>query len=222
MSTHRPCTNSHSAHLLPSLRSKIMPVRDQMTEQGYDLPCRNESTERSWIFFWNKGVDYMINRRPHGNESGSLLLGGGLSHATEDGLGEIGTPWDNEETVPIAAYLTGLLPQVFRGLRNTTVRSTWTGILGWSADLLPWVGPLPREVSHRMLEHIEQGEDACAGEETWGNCAPNEWISAGYSGEGTTLAWRCGKLLPMRYLAWLMNSRLQTGYRSNTELQISG
>lgn len=166
-----------------------------MTEQSYDIPGPEDNQLRSWIFFWDKGVDYMIHRSGTKGRAPAMLLGGGLSHAGDDGLDEIGNPEDNDQTITIPAYLSGLLPNVFsRGL-NSNVVSVWTGVLGWSADLLPWVGQVPASVSKRPTHLPAPHEFARSRDLGWENVPGQEWISAGYSGEGMTLAWGCGKAI---------------------------
>jgi hypothetical protein len=74
-----------------------------------------------------------------------LYFSEGLSHASDDELHSVGEPRDDDQTIPVKAYLSGLLPSLFAGSQNTDVLSTWTGILGWSADLLD-ISPLLYQV----------------------------------------------------------------------------
>jgi glycine/D-amino acid oxidase-like deaminating enzyme len=161
-----------------------------MTEQRFDLKQKDGIMDRSWMFFWDKGVDYMIFRQGE-HRTGALFLGGGLSHASDDGLDSVGEPSDDDQTIPVKAYLSGLLPSLFAGSKNTEILSTWTGILGWSADLIPWVGPIPSSVSGR--DTIPENGNKKETDAAWVQVDGREWISAGYSGEGMTLAWKCGK-----------------------------
>lgn len=88
-------------------------------------------------------------------------------------------------------------------------KAQWGGILGISADGLPWVGRLPAKVSGRPApararsisdtafcekEKQRVSSDFGVGSNTR-LAAPGEWISAGYTGEGMVHAWLCGKAL---------------------------
>jgi hypothetical protein len=67
------------------------------------------------------------------------------------------------------------------------VKALWSGILGISVDLLPWVGCLPRAVSGRSEPpptSVVKSEKEDGGERMHVGAAPGEWIAAGYSGEG--------------------------------------
>lgn len=114
------------------------------------------------------------------------------------------------------SYLAGALPQYF-GMRNWgedaapspvsptdepewgrgRTKAQWSGILGISADMLPWVGRLPEKVSGRALQKrsdrlAESVDEKASGAQV---APPGEWIAAGYTGEGMVHAWMSGKAL---------------------------
>jgi hypothetical protein len=63
--------------------------------------------------------------------------------------------------------------------RMLTVTHQWTGIMGFSIDTLPWVGPLPSPPSP---PHHQDSK------------APSTiYTLAGYTGHGMPNAWLCGK-----------------------------
>lgn len=64
------------------------------------------------------------------------------------------------------------------------VKKTWAGIMGMSADAVPWVGKLSKKLTPRKI--IPEGG--------------GEWVSAGFSGEGMVHAWACGRALAMMVL----------------------
>lgn len=105
------------------------------------------------------------------------MFGGGLLNGEDDGFADIGVPHDDATSIFSAAHLRGLLPTVFgRHWGSCEVDgdvSVWTGAMGWSADMLPWVGEVGADVTGR-------GDGA------------REWVSVGYSGEGMVNAWLCG------------------------------
>jgi glycine/D-amino acid oxidase-like deaminating enzyme len=165
-------TNAYISHLLPSFAGKVFPVRGTMTAQPAGTALPNWSNERSWTFVFKRGYDYMTQR-----PDGTLMLGGGRSNAEEDGRGEFGNAREDEHSVFSLAHLRGLPPVVFGKHWGDTPPSAvaqWTGLLGWSADLLPWVGELPAE--------------ARAG----GLGGGREFVAAGYSGLGMPNAWLSG------------------------------
>ncbi|KAK5652011.1 hypothetical protein OQA88_10914 [Cercophora sp. LCS_1] len=179
------CTNSHTGHLVPGLRGKIFPVREQMTEQHFELSPKDSL--RSTAFLWMKGFDYFIHRPETRERPGAILLGGALSQSGDDGFDEFGVPSDADRGLFIAAYLRGLLPTMYDPRRETKLVSSWTGIMGWSADLMPWVGRIPASLTGRDVSGVS--------EDVTGPVLEGEWLCAGYSGEGMTHAWGCGRAL---------------------------
>ncbi|KAM5542144.1 hypothetical protein V8D89_004017 [Ganoderma adspersum] len=144
------------------------------------------------------------------------------------GLPEIGIADDSKVNHAGQSYLAGALPQYFGmrnwgrdaaapesgdgdsdgdgeregkhkglwGLGRT--KAQWSGILGISADMLPWVGRLPEKVSGRAQPRPTHRErELVRGEKSvhTHTAAPGEWIAAGYSGEGMVHAWMSGKAL---------------------------
>ena len=75
-------------------------------------------------------------------------------------------------------------------------KAQWSGILGVSVDMLPWVGRLPGKVSGREPpKEKSTGDKAGTRERIAPTSAPGEWIAAGYTGEGMVHAWMSGKAL---------------------------
>ncbi|KIY48018.1 FAD dependent oxidoreductase [Fistulina hepatica ATCC 64428] len=177
--------------------------------------------------------------------SGELMLGGGFS---QDGIGEsallaeLGNANDRDDIgdggclLGPAMYLGGALSILFDasawsaegrdhtdtngGLVNEgRVKKMWTGILGISADMNPWVGrrmstmtsktPLKRSPRKRT-----KPADAASVRPPQ-LAPPGEWLSAGYTGEGMTHAWMCGKALAHMVLGQ-DNTRLLVGMCENS------
>lgn len=140
------------------------------------------------------------------------------------GLPEIGIADDSVVNHVGQSYLAGALPQYF-GHRNWGMdaqpdsdaaskgenvdgneqpspswgsgrtKAQWSGILGISADTLPWVGRLPEKVCGRAPPQttVDHGEKE---KKVRPRTAPaGEWIAAGYTGEGMVHAWMSGKAL---------------------------
>jgi len=120
----------------------------------------------------------------------------------------IGIADDSETQIQAEAYLSGSLERYFaeqwgsEGVETVQeaqadtkwkkgrIKAVWSGIIGMSADMLPWVGRIPRVASGRR--EPAQADSGLAASYR-GLAAPGEWISAGFSGEGMVHAWLCGK-----------------------------
>jgi hypothetical protein len=174
--------------------------------------------------------------------SGEFMFGGGamLGGRSEAALlANIGVVDDSTGDFEIEAYLNGALQQYFSehwgqessgadpdGMAGPhsagvpwgkgRVKAAWTGIIGISADMQPWVGRVPESVSGRKepravpltRPYAQQNQDALG---TSPSCstsmhstidvdasspplaAPGEWICAGYTGEGMVHAWLSGQ-----------------------------
>ncbi|KAF8966875.1 FAD dependent oxidoreductase [Flammula alnicola] len=101
-------------------------------------------------------------------------LGGALERYFASHWGEEGDDADTEEgSPPGGSWGKGRL------------KASWSGLLGLSADMQPWVGRVPKSVSGRREPSGDSEMLA----------APGEWICAGYTGEGMVHAWLSGRAL---------------------------
>ena len=187
---------------------------------------------RSYVFYrGTAGYDYLTQLPSGGDSENELMFGGGWAQACDDGLPEIGIADDSVFNHASQSYLAGALPQYF-GLANWggdasapkaddeqrsgdeaghdgvrwhpgRTKAQWSGVLGISADLLPWVGRVPEKLARRTPPKPQPMHKARTGTEEGKNearkaghlAAPGEWIAAGYSGEGMVHAWMSGKAL---------------------------
>lgn len=175
-------TNGHVAHLLPRMRGKIAPLRGQMTVQEYQgAPLANLGNERSWLLRYGKAYDYMTQNP----KTGLFFLGGGIFQGDAYGVSDTGNPNDSEQNFLSRSHLTGVLPRLFtagsEGDAYAILKSSWTGVMGYSCDGRPWVGKLPYSISGRnvKLDASQYGE----------------WIAAGFCGAGMVFCWRSGRAL---------------------------
>ncbi|KAF8901023.1 FAD dependent oxidoreductase [Gymnopilus junonius] len=160
---------------------------------------------------------------------GGLL--GGNSQATL--MNVFGVADDSETDFAIEAYLGGALERYFAGhwgeegnqpdtdasnppngeWYKGRVKAFWTGIIGLSSDLQPWVGRVPRLVSGRKEPKSSRAQaptprssselkDKLTSVHSETNLgatrtavAPGEWVCAGYTGEGMVHAWLSGQAL---------------------------
>src|SRR5690606_4346184 len=101
----------------------------------------------------------------------------------------------------ISAYLGGLLRYIFKDPESTSlngdasstgvdgaektrpgkIHAHWTGIMGFSADMLPFVGLMSAAITGRQPSP--------------GTSGAQEWVAAGFTGEGMVNAWGCGVAL---------------------------
>ncbi|KAI0134755.1 FAD dependent oxidoreductase [Xylariales sp. AK1849] len=192
-------TNAYSSHLLPQFADLIVPTRGQIAalkppqepEEG-EAPLDIGHTYYILGDASDKPIgrdDYLIQRPPAAAE---LVLGGGRQLAKDYAVGV----WDDSALdEPVKWWLRGELPAAvdlslrspgeitshISSLNPSSISTTkkqdleatyeWTGIMGYSRDAHPWVGPVPASLGG--------GEGL--------------WISAGYTGHGMPNAALCGK-----------------------------
>lgn len=122
-------TNAWARHLLPVLDGTIVPVRGQVvvTEPAPPLWTFGLST--------NFGYEYWMQR-----PDGRIVLGG-MRWLTP--TQEIGAADDTVLDGQVSAGLRAFLPAHFPELRGVRVEREWTGIMGFTPDRAPLVGPVP-------------------------------------------------------------------------------
>ncbi|KAI0962829.1 hypothetical protein AcW1_000093 [Taiwanofungus camphoratus] len=202
-------TNGWCSYLLEPMRTKISPFRGIMSAQrpGTLLSSSTLDGHRSFVFYrGTSGYDY-LTQLPTGEHE--LMFGGGWAQSCDGNLPDIGITDDSVYHFATASHLAGALPLYFGGgnwggekvpteqegvqwgIGRT--KAQWSGILGISSDVLPWVGRLPPKLAGRAapkamgLGNPKKANPSLA--------APGEWIAAGYTGEGMPHAWMCGKAL---------------------------
>jgi glycine/D-amino acid oxidase-like deaminating enzyme len=183
-------TNAHAPHLVSGIRGKLFGIRGQMSVQRPGKSFARLGGSRSWSLIYREGFDY-ITQRPVDN--GEIMVGGGWAQSGNRGLDEIGI-WSDETTNYLTgSHLSGILPMLFGPMNwgddveGGRVKSMWTGLIGFTADMLPFVGKLDASLTGR--------KSPPGGKATRATVAPAEWICAGYSGEGMVNAWLCGVAL---------------------------
>lgn len=141
-------TNSHASHLIPGLCGNIFPLRGQITAQRSGEQFPSSENHRSWSFIQKKGFDYAVqiplSKCSSDCEAGQLVVGGGVFQSS-GGFDELGNTSEDTPDPVIGAYLGGILPMVFgaqfwgRGHQEGRVTDTWTGTMGYTADVQPYV-----------------------------------------------------------------------------------
>jgi glycine/D-amino acid oxidase-like deaminating enzyme len=143
-------TNGYTAHLLPRLLGVIVPLRGVVTAQrpGKGLPQQGLETTFSYVY--KEGYEYMISR-PHGTKhEGDIVIGGGMFAAKDDGMSEYGNSDDTTYDKHAAKYLADCTKRYFgenwgEDHAQGRIRRTWSGVMGFSADGYPFIGPMPGE-----------------------------------------------------------------------------
>ncbi|MCJ1394134.1 hypothetical protein MMC18_009563 [Xylographa bjoerkii] len=143
-------TNGYTAHLYPVLQGIIVPLRGHMTAQRPGTAMPQDGLATTYSFIYADGYEYMIPRPQGSTFAGDIMIGGGLTKASEEGLYEFGTTDDTTKDPIIINYLesstrTYFGPNWGDDHPEGRVRQAWTGIMGYSADGFPLVGPVPDE-----------------------------------------------------------------------------
>jgi glycine/D-amino acid oxidase-like deaminating enzyme len=132
-------TNAYTKNLLPILDDIVVPVRGQViatTPIDIDLPH-------------NMGIgdyEYMVQRR-----NDKRIIFGGFRRAEKDH--EVGILNDNEISTLISDAIKNYLNDTF-GLdigNKNQIEYEWTGIMGFSKDRKPLIGPLPKSNNREFL-----------------------------------------------------------------------
>ncbi|KAJ7649372.1 nucleotide-binding domain-containing protein [Mycena polygramma] len=170
---------------------------------------------RAFVFYpWTSMLvfDYLDDQSPASCTAGELMFGGGAmlgGRAEATMMDNIGITDDSESDFEVSAYLGGALERYFApgwGEEGTTsappgqnadaeahawsagrVKAAWSGIMGLSADVQPWVRRVPQCISKRAEPETPSADTSLA--------RPGEWIAAGFTGEGMTHAWLAGVAL---------------------------
>ncbi|RVX71509.1 hypothetical protein B0A52_05081 [Exophiala mesophila] len=144
-------TNGYTAHLYPPLQGVIVPLRGVVTAQrpGQNMPQQGLPTTFSFIY--PTGFDYMITRPAGTTHEGDIIIGGGLPYAANNGVSEYGNTDDGAYDEGSASYLLDTTRQFFGSANwgsdhpEGHAQKIWSGIMGFSADGYPFVGPVPGE-----------------------------------------------------------------------------
>ena len=148
-------TNAYTGALLPLFSSKITPCRgtachiaiptlDPSTattpnNKSHSLPPHLPNTYA--LRFAPKEYDYLIPRPT----DGSIIVGGAKQVVLKDESLWRNNVNDNELIPGAEEYFTGYMQRHFRGWEDSgaELKKIWTGVMGYSSDLMPWVGEVP-------------------------------------------------------------------------------
>jgi len=160
-------TNAYTSHLLPDFTQLIVPCRGQMSALIPLPSISGPNRLQTSMGFEGDGLDDYLIQRPS-EKGGHLMFGGGRTHGHSLGVTD-----DSSFDPRTAAYLRRELIDAFElperedeKLEFQAVKE-WTGIMGFSRDEVPWVGPAP-------------GREGV-------------FVAAGYTGHGMPNTWLSGK-----------------------------
>lgn len=138
--------------------------------------------KRSWSLIYAPGFDYVTQRPDEADGSaGDIMLGGGFLRSRKQGMDLVGV-WDDSkmDALPLM-HVRGSLATLFEtrwggGDGGGQLKKAWTGIMGFTGDMIPFVGSVPENISGRVVKGKARGE----------------WIAAGFNGHGLVWAWLSG------------------------------
>ncbi|PVH75270.1 FAD dependent oxidoreductase [Cadophora sp. DSE1049] len=149
-------TNGYVSHLLPEFAGKIVPLKGHVAAIQPSPAFESDPMAYTSGIQWGSDFDYMIQRPTDGKP----LIYGGQDLAHPRSL--IGAVGDSDDSVCNPEIQKALMEFPSKYMREwgtkTTVRYSWTGIMGYTADELPFVGEVPGR--------------------------PGQFVAAGFSGHG--------------------------------------
>lgn len=155
-------TNGWTSHLLPAWADLVVPCRGQMSALKPSDELRDSHRlETSFGFMGPAMHDYLIQRPNSGG--GHLMFGGGGMYGLALGNGD-----DSLIDTKATTYLKESLPLLL-GTKDKTgleVETIWSGVMGFSRDELPLIGPVPKN--------------------------DGLFVAVGFTGHGMPNTWLCG------------------------------
>ncbi len=157
------CTNAYGPLLFPELGDRILPRRGQM------LSVRRRDAGKLRLdasYYANHGSEYFRQAW-----DGTVVVGGCRTyHADrETGYEDVVTPWVQEDLEMFARRVLG------RREGELEVTGRWSGVMGFSIDDLPLVGPV----------------DDVTPDKGW---AGRVWFCGAFTGHGMSMAYRTSEL----------------------------
>ncbi|KAG9496258.1 hypothetical protein J7337_012842 [Fusarium musae] len=158
-------TNAYTGSLLPEYKSKIIPYRavcSRIKTPGPHSLLNNTYALR--FSDWN--FDYLIPRL-----DGSIIVGGARDAYIRSVDSWYGNVDDTQVIEEARSYFDGYMQRHFHGWEDSRayIDDIWTGIMGYSSDRLPRVGPIPGR--------------------------PGMFIMGGFTGHGMPQIYLCGQAM---------------------------
>ncbi|KAJ5219542.1 FAD dependent oxidoreductase [Penicillium chermesinum] len=198
------CTNGYSGHLIPELRGHIHPFKGTMTVQDPGNSVPNQGQHLSWGFHYPPTYDPTTKESGYGlyylgqSAKTGYFYFGGENTRIEDAV----SADDSFVGSNSVLHLQSVLPKFFgqRPGSQWKLVSSWSGIMGFSADGLPLIGRLSSSLTGRN--------------------GKGEWIAAAFNGYGMANCLMCGDALVSMILGEGSNEWLPGAYElSESRLQ---
>ncbi len=122
------------------------------------------------------------------------MLGGGFLRSQKQGMDQLGVWNDGEMDALPLMHVRGSLATIFEPRwgggdgGGGELKKAWTGIMGFTGDMIPFVGWVPETISERVVN------------KSAGCCGCGEWIAAGFNGHGMVWAWLSGTAAAIKML----------------------
>ncbi|CAD6576691.1 MAG: hypothetical protein ASARMPREDX12_007974 [Alectoria sarmentosa] len=158
-------SNGFTAGLLPEYSQKIVPCRGLCCRIVTPDPTKAPYLNNTYTLRAGPGLyDYLI---PH--VDGSIIVGGAKSAMSKDNSVWYDNSDDSTLIEPAKEYFDEYMQRRFVGWEDSGayVDQVWTGIMGYTADLQPHVGPIPNR--------------------------PNQYVLAGFNGHGMPVIFLAAK-----------------------------
>ncbi|KAJ6011793.1 hypothetical protein N7499_013234 [Penicillium canescens] len=142
-------TNAYTSSLVPQYKDKIIPVRGTCSRiivpPGTTAPRLTNTYTLRWNT-WN--YDYLI---PRGD--GSIVVGGARPTFIDDLDSWYNVSDDSRVLEPAVRYWDNYMQRNFIGWENSNAYTdrVWTGIMGYSSDGLPHIGPVPGQQDQYII-----------------------------------------------------------------------
>ena len=136
------CTNGYTASIAPQFHEKIVPVRGICSRIVATNPSQTTKLQHTYSLRHGKSLyDYMIPRQ----NDNSIILGGAKPPFWHDRSQWYNNVDDSTLIEPAVSYFDGYMQKHFNGWEASGAYTdqVWTGIMGWSADFMPWIGEVP-------------------------------------------------------------------------------
>lgn len=193
------CSNAWTSGILPIFQDKIVPVRGTVCSVSPSANHRLGAVGEYGPLKMSYGIrhrpgemDYLIPRQGRGRVPGmgdqSIILGGAKGVFNRDIPAWYNNNDDSTLIPGTRSYFDKLLPRIFKGWKvgeadaKGKVQSIWTGVLGYSHDLLPYVGRI----------------------------APGLYVSAGFTGHGMPRIPACSEAIAKMVLSDLQQQQGQS------------
>ena len=142
-------TNGYTAELLSMMQGIIVPLHGQVIAQRPGTKMPQTGLPETYSFVEESGYEYMIARPPGSKGEGDIVIGGGIWQLNDAGESRYGNTDDTVIDPTIRDYLRRCTVDYF-GTDNWgddnpkgRVKKEWSGVMGASADGLPYVGEIP-------------------------------------------------------------------------------